>query len=115
MPLTLLSAEITPFSLDAGGGGATPQAKAGELYVKISGRLGYTGTVNNSIFNPALLRPDGLSAASESDGGYGVIDPGQQKDGFHVFTIPAPPAGNYVFRFTGSSSADKGEVAFTLA
>ena len=113
--VTLLSAEITPFSLDAGGGGATQQAKAGELYLKLSGRENYSGTVNNAIFNPALVRPDGLTAGADGDDGYGVIDPGQQKDGFHVFTIPATVAGNYVFRFSGSSSADKAEVPFTLS
>ena len=115
LSVTLMAADITSFSLDSGGGGATTQAKAGELYLKLSGREAYSGTVNNGIFNPALGRPDGLSAGSDGDDGYTVISPGEQKDGFHVFTIPASVAGNYVFRFSGSSSADKAEVAFTLS
>lgn len=113
MRLTLSSAEILPFSPRAGGGDGQ-QAKAGELYLKLNARERYEGTVNNAIFSPSLTRPDGLSEAAVAEVGFGVVDPGQEKNGFYVFTIPAKTAGNYVFRFTGSSNQDKGEVAFTL-
>ncbi len=113
LSLTLLSAEITSFALHPSGGTAT-QANAGELFVKLSGKEAYSGTVNNGMFSPALVRPDGLTSAADSTVGYKVIDPGQESLGYHVFAIPAKAAGAYTLRFSGSSSQDKAEVAFTL-
>ena len=111
---TITSAQLAPFPLTASGGGEARQAKAGEMFLKLNIRIAYSGTGNNAIFNMALVRPDGLTNADEANGGFKVIDPGQQSDGFIEFAVPSPPAGKYVFRFSGSQNADKAEIAFTL-
>ncbi len=112
---TILRGTLSPFPLAGNGSGAAQQANAHEMYLRLDLKLGYSGGVNNTIFNEALMRPDGLTVGKTDDGGFAILNPGEQSNGFVEFVVPEPANGSYVFRFTTSSQADGAEISFTIS
>jgi hypothetical protein len=111
---TILRATLSPFPLGSNGTGAAQQAAAGELYLRLDLQLGYSGGVNNTIFNESLMRPDGLTVGVTDYGGFAIMNPGEQSNGFVEFVVPESLGGSYIFRFTSSSQTDRAEIAFTI-
>jgi TIR domain len=111
---TIVRATLSPFPLAGNGTGAARQANAHELYLRLDLKLGYSGGVNNTIFNEALMRPDGLTVGIADDGGFAIMNPGEQSNGFVEFVVPEPANGSYVLRFTTSSQSDSAEIPFTI-
>ncbi len=111
---TILRATLSPFPLVGDGTGAAQQAGAHELYLRLDLQLGYSGPVNNTIFNEALMRPDGLTIGLYREGQFAIMNPGEQSNGFVEFVVPEPSSGSYIFRFTTSSQTDRAEIAFTI-
>ncbi len=112
---TIVRATLSPFPLAGNGSGAAQQANAHEVYLRLDLKLGYSGGVNNTIFNEALMRPDGLTVGIADEGGFAVLNPGEQSNGFVEFVVPEPAKGSYVFRFTTSSQTDSAEIPFTIS
>jgi hypothetical protein len=110
----IVRATLSPFPLAGNGTGAARQANAHEMYLRLDLTLGYSGDVNNTIFNEALMRPDGLTVGVTDEGGFTVLNPGEQSNGFVEFVVPEPANGSYVFRFTTSSQTDSAEIPFTI-
>jgi hypothetical protein len=111
---TILRATLSPFPLVGDGTGAAQQARAHELYLRLDLQLGYTGPVNNTIFNEALMRPDGLTVGVYREGQFAILNPGEQSNSFVEFIVPEPANGSYIFSFTTSSQTDRAEIAFTI-
>jgi TIR domain len=111
---TIVRATLSPFPLAGNGTGAARQANAHEMYLRLDLKLGYSGGVNNTIFNEALMRPDGLTVGIADEGGFAIMNPGEQSNGFVEFVVPEPANGNYVLRFTTSSQTDSAEIPFTI-
>ena len=111
---TIVQGTLSPFPLAGNGAGAARQANAHELYLRLNLQLGYSGGVNNTIFNEALMRPDGLTVGVTDYGGFAILNPGEQSNGFVEFVVPEPARGSYIFRFTTSSQTDRAEIAFTI-
>ena len=111
---TIVEGTLSPFPLAGNGTGAARQANAHELYLRLNLQLGYSGGVNNTIFNEALMRPDGLTVGVTDYGGFAILNPGEQSNGFVEFVVPEPARGSYIFRFTTSSQTDRAEIAFTI-
>jgi TIR domain len=112
---TIVRATLSPFPLTGNGSGAARQANAHEMYLRLDLKLGYSGGVNNTIFNEALMRPDGFTVGLANEAGFAVLNPGEQSNGFVEFVVPEPAKGSYVFRFTTSSQADSAEIPFTIS
>ena len=111
---TIVQGTLSPFPLAGNGTGAAQQANAHELYLRLDLRLGYSGGVNDTIFNESLMRPDGLTVGLTDYGGFAVMNPGEQSNGFVEFVVPEPSSGSYIFRFTTSSQTDRAEIAFAI-
>jgi hypothetical protein len=111
---SIMRATLSPFSLGNNGTGVAQQAAAGELYLRLDLQLGYSGGVNNTIFNESLMRPDGLTVGVTDYGGFAILNPGEQTNGFVEFIVPQSLSGSYIFRFTTSSQTDRAEIAFTI-
>ena len=111
---TIVRATLSPFPLAGNRSGAAQQANAHEMYLRLDLQLGYSGGVNNTIFNEALMRPDGLTVGMAGDGGFAILNPGEQSNGFVEFVVPEPSSGSYIFRFTTSSQTDRAEIAFAI-
>jgi TIR domain len=111
---TIVRATLSPFPVTGVDNGVAEQANAREMYLRLELKLGYSGGVNNTIFNEALMRPDGLTVGVTNYGGFAIMNPGEQSNGFVEFVVPEPANGNYVFRFTTSSQTDSAEIAFTI-
>jgi hypothetical protein len=111
---TILRATLSPFPLVGDDSGAAQQARAHELYLRLDLQLGYSGPVNNTIFNEALMRPDGLTIGLYREGHFAILNPGEQSNSFVEFIVPEPSSGSYIFRFTTSSQTDRAEIAFTI-
>lgn len=112
---TILRGTLSPFPIAGNGSGAAQQANAHEMYLRLDLKLGYSGGVNNTIFNEALMRPDGLTVGKTDDGGFAILNPGEQSNGFVEFVVPEPANGSYIFRFTTSSQSDGAEISFTIS
>jgi TIR domain len=111
---TILRATLSPFPLVGDGTGAAQQAGARELYLRLDLQLGYSGPVNNTIFNEALMRPDGLTIGVYREGHFAILNPGEQSNSYVEFVVPEPSSGSYIFHFTTSSQTDRAEIAFTI-
>jgi TIR domain len=111
---TIMRATLSPFPLVGDGSGAAQQATAHELYLRLDLQLGYSGPVNNTIFNEALMRPDGLTIGLYREGHFAILNPGEQSNGYVEFIVPEPSSGSYIFSFTTSSQTDRAEIAFTI-
>ena len=111
---TILRATLSPFPLVGDGTGAAQQSAAHELYLRLDLQLGYSGSVNNTIFNESLMRPDGLTIGLYREGHFAILNPGEQSNSFVEFVVPEPSSGSYIFRFTTSSQTDRAEIAFAI-
>jgi TIR domain len=112
---TILRATLSPFPLVGDGTGAAQQAAAHEQYLRLDLQLAYSGSVNNTIFNEALMRPDGLTIGLYRAGNFAIMNPGEQSNSYVEFVVPEPSTGSYVFRFTSGSRTDQAEIAFTIS
>ncbi|MEO5898792.1 MAG: Hsp70 family protein [Ilumatobacteraceae bacterium] len=111
--VTLTQALVSAYDPVVNAGGDVAQAAAGEVFVLISAHVAFDGELDDGVYQPVLVRPDGVTiTATHADNA--LLERGGEHDDTYVFPIAATVAGNYTLQFPTARDQAVNQLPFKL-